>query len=274
VITDPTSALSLPTVQRGQLLRPFPQYTSVRADYPSLGNSIYHSLQLKAERRFANGFTLLAAFTAAKAIDDASQDEYGPTTGVQDVHNLRAERSLTPQDVSKRLVFSGVWELPIGHGRLLGASWSKPLDLLLGGWQLNSIVSFQSGLPLVMTSIGAARPNRVATGTPPSGRIQDNLSHAFDTSAFAVPAAFTYGNSSRTAPDLRSNGINNFDLSLFKTWQIRERLKAQFRVESFNAFNHVQFAPPGTQAGTTSFGVITSQFNLPRELQLALKVLF
>jgi hypothetical protein len=156
----------------------------------------------------------------------------------------------------------------------LGHSWSRGFDLLLGQWQVNGIATFQSGLPLVMTSIGGTRPNRLTTGTPVTGRIQDHLDRAFDIGAFAVPPAFIYGNSSRTAPDLRSNGINNFDLSLFKNWQIKERLRAQFRLEAFNAFNHVQFAAPGTQIGSTSAGVITSQFNIPRQLQLALKILF
>lgn len=274
VITDPTSSLSLPTVAAGQLLRPFPQYTSVIADFPSLGNSQYHALQVKVEKRFSKGYTLLAAFTAAKSINDSSQDMYGPVSGIQDPTNLRMERSLDPQDVSKRLVLSGVWDLPLGRGRLLGSSWSGPVELLLGGWQFNGIASFQSGLPLVMTSTGAPRPNRVAKGTPPSGPIQANLDRAFDTSAFAVPPAFTFGNSSRTAPDMRTHGIANYDLSLFKSWMLQEYLKLQFRMESFNTFNRVQFGPPGTQAGTTSFGVITSQFNIPRQLQFALKLIF
>jgi hypothetical protein len=274
VITDPTSSLSLPTIQAGQLLRPFPQYTTVLADFPSLGNAQYHSLQAKFEKRFAKGFSFLAAFTAAKSINDSSQDIFGPVSGIQDPTNLRGERSLDPQDVSKRAVFSGVWDLPIGRGRMIGSSWSKPVDLFIGGWQVNGIVSFQSGLPLVMTSTGSPRPNRVAKGTPPSGPIQNNLTRAFDTSAFAVPAAFTFGNSSRTAPDMRTHGIANYDLSLFKSWQLREYLKLQFRMESFNAFNRVQFGPPGTQAGSTAFGVINTQFNIPRQLQFAAKLIF
>jgi hypothetical protein len=114
----------------------------------------------------------------------------------------------------------------------------------------------------------------VATGTKPSGRLQDHLDRAFDIGAFAVPAAFTYGNSSRTAPDMRWHGMNNFDLSLFKNWQLTEWAKAQFRLEAFNAFNRVQFNAPGTTIGATSAGVITSQYNVPRQLQLAMKVIF
>jgi hypothetical protein len=274
VITDPTSSLSLPTVQRGTLLRPFPQYGGVTADYPSLGSSTYHSFQMKVEKRLSRGFTILGALTTAKSIDDSSTDQYGPTTGIMDVTNLKRERSISPQDVSKRLVFSGVWELPIGKGRALGHNWSRPIELVLGNWQFNAIASFQSGLPLVMSSIGGTRPNRVATGTKVSGRLQDHLNQAFDITAFAVPAAFTYGNSSRTAPDLRWHGMNNFDLSLFKNWKLTEWAKAQFRLEAFNAFNRTQFNTPGTSIGSSSAGVISAQYNVPRQLQLAMKIIF
>jgi len=274
VITDPTSALSRPQITRGQLLRPFPQYTNVFAIFPSIGSSIYHSFQMRVEKRFSKGFTVLGAFTAAKNINDTAQDAAGPGTGVQDPTNLRAERSLDAQDVSRRLVISGVWELPIGRGKRFGAGMPKALDLVIGGWQFNGIATFQTGLPLVMTSLGAPRPDQIKKAEQVDGPAQNRLNRWFDTSAYAVPAAFRYGNSSRTAPDLRMHGINNFDLSLFKNFQIVERVRAQLRFESFNAFNRVQFAAPGTQAGTVGFGVVTAQQNTPRQLQLALKLLF
>jgi hypothetical protein len=100
------------------------------------------------------------------------------------------------------------------------------------------------------------------------------LQQYFDTTAYAVPAAFTYGNSPPTAPNLRTPGVANYDASLFKAFPIFERFKGQFRLKSFNVFNRVQFSGPGTQADSTGFGVITTQANNPRELQLALKVLF
>lgn len=274
IITDPTSGLSARQVSRGQLIRPFPQYTSMTAVFPTIGSSIYHSLQARVEKRFSHGFTMLGSFTAGKLIDDNSQAASGPTTGVQDQTNLRAERSLDPQDVSKRLVISGVWEVPVGRGKALGNGMAKWADFVIGGWQMNGIASFQTGLPLAMSSIGVARPNRVAPAQDVSGPVQERLTRYFDTSAYAVPAAFTYGNSSRTAPDLRSPGIANYDMSLFKNFAIVERLRAQFRFETFNTFNRTQFSAPGTQAGTTSFGVITSQQNTPRQLQLALKLIF
>jgi hypothetical protein len=274
VITDPASTLSRPTVARGQLIRPYPQYIGVTAVYPALGSMIYHSAQMKVEKRMSRGFTVLGSYTVGKNINDAGQDAIGQTAGIQDHWNRKLDRSLDPQDVSQRLVASGVWEVPAGRGRAVGADWNRALDLALGGWQFNGIVSFQTGLPLVMSSIGASRPNRIAIGEKLSGPIQQRLNRYFDTSAFAVPAAFTYGNSSRTAPDLRMHGIANYDLSMFKNFTISEHVRAQLRFEAFNAFNRVQFAAPGTQAGSTAFGVINAQQNSPRQLQLALKILF
>jgi hypothetical protein len=109
---------------------------------------------------------------------------------------------------------------------------------------------------------------------PIEGPIQNRLGQYFDTSAFAIPAAFTYGNAPPTNPDIRSPGINNFDLSLFKSFRILEKLQAQLRFEGFNVFNRVQFGSPGLQNGTASFGVITSQLNTPRKLQIAMKLIF
>ncbi len=274
VIADPTSPLSQRTVARGQLIRPYPQYTQVTAVNPSIGNSMYHSLQMRVEKRFATGFTALGALTIAKNINDTGQDASGPSAGILDHYNLRLERSLDPQDVSKRLALSGLYELPFGRGKLVGRNMSRWADLLLGNWQVNGIGSFQSGFPLIMGSTGGTRPNRTSTGSKLTGPAQERLTRWFDTSAFAVPAAFTFGNSSRTTPDFRTHGTANYDLSLFKNFPLKESVRAQFRFEAFNAFNRVQFAAPNTTAGNNAFGQITAQQNTPRQLQVALKILF
>lgn len=274
IITDPTSSLSLATVQRGQLLRPYPQYGAINLVNPSIGNSNYHSMQARVEKRFSKGYTLLGAYTWSKNITDFSNAAVGSTTGVMDPYNLRLERSLDAQDVPHRLVLSGVYELPFGRGRWLGSHWNRGVDMLFGGWQLNGIASFQKGEPLVMSAISGSRPIRLQQSAELSGSTQSRLLRYFDTNAFLVPAAFTLGNSSRTAPDLRGPGIANYDLSLFKTFAIYERLKAQFRFETFNAMNRVWFGMPSTSIGSTSAGVISSQANSPRQLQLALKFLF
>jgi hypothetical protein len=269
VITDPTSLLSLPTVARRQLLLPYPQYTSVSSEAPSLGSSIFHSMQARVEKRFSSGFSLLASYTLGKVLTNATG------ANIQDPNNLRAERSLANWDVSQRLVISGLFELPFGHGKSIGSQWNAATDAILGGWQFNAITSFQGGMPLGLTSTGAARPNRIHPVQQLSGSIASRVNQYFDTSAFAIPAAFTYGNAPATEPDVRGPGIDNTDLSLLKNFRvIKERVRAQLRFEGFNVFNRVQFANPGIQDGTTSFGVITAQQNQPRKLQIALKMIF
>ena len=268
IITDPTSTLSLATVARKQLLLPYPQYTSVASEAPSLGSSTYHSLQAKVEKRFSKGFTFLVAYTMAKELTNAT------SAGIEDATNLNLERSLATWDVFQRVVISGVYELPFGKGKIVGNNWNRGLDAVLGGWQLNQITTFQGGFPLALTSTSGVRPNRIHPLASPSGSTASRVLQYFDTSAFTLPAAFTYGNAPATEPDVRTPGIDNTDLSLSKNFRFKERITAQLRFESFNTFNRVQFASPGTQLGTTSFGVITAQQNQPRKLQAAVKIIF
>ncbi|MBI4905452.1 MAG: carboxypeptidase regulatory-like domain-containing protein [Acidobacteria bacterium] len=268
VITDATSALSRSTVARRQLLFPYPQYTTITSEAPSLATSVYHSYQARVQKRFGRGMSMLVSYTIGKTITNATG------TGIADPNNLRAERSVSAWDVPQRLVFSGMYELPIGSGKRIGTNWSRPLDLVLGRWQFNGIAAFQKGTPLALTATQGVRPDRPRPAEQFSGPIQDRLTKYFDTGAFSIPVTFTYGNASPTNPHVRGPGINNFDLSLFKSFKVREKLSAQFRFESFNTFNRVQFAKPGLQLGSTAFGVITVQQNQPRKLQLALKLIF
>jgi hypothetical protein len=249
----------------------------MNAVYATKGDSIYHSFQASVEKRLANGFSILGSYTLSKLIDDTSAAGAGATIStIQDPTNLRAQRTIDAQDVSQRLVISGVWALPFGRGQLVGGNLNRTADVIVGGWHLNGIATFQKGQPLVMSSIGQAglRPNVVKPLHLTSGPMIKRLNEYFDTSAYAIPAAFTYGNSTPTAPNLRGPGMANYDFSLFKNFPIKDRLQAELRVESFNTFNRVQFSQPGSQAGTTSFGVISSQANTPRELQGAFKILF
>ena len=268
IITDPTSSLSLPTVARKQLYLPYPQYLTVSSEAPSLGSSTYHSLQAKVEKRFSQGFTFLAAYTMSKEITNAT------SVGIEDATNLANERSLATWDVFQRLVISGIYELPFGKGKRFGNNWNRGLNAVLGGWQMNQITTFQGGFPLAMTATSGVRPNRIHPLATPSGSIASRVLQYFDTSAFALPAAFTYGNAPATEPDIRTPGIDNTDLSISKNFRFRERVTTQLRFESFNTFNRVQFAGPGTQLGATSFGVITTQQNQPRKLQAAIKIIF
>jgi len=268
VITDTTSALSRSTVARRQLLFPYPQYSTITSEAPSLASSIYHSMQSRVQKRWGQGLSMLVSYTYGKTLTNATG------ASIADPNNLRLERSVAGWDVPQRLVISSLYELPFGNGKRLGATWSRPVDLALGRWQINGIASFQKGSPLLLTATQGSRPDRIRPVQEIGGRVQDRLGKYFDTGAFAIPLTFTYGNAPAAEPDVRGPGIANYDLSLFKSFKFIEKLSAQVRFEGFNVFNRVQFAKPGLQVGSTALGVITVQQNQPRKLQLGMKLIF
>jgi hypothetical protein len=287
IITNPASILSRETVPRSQLLRPYPQYTSVSAFRKPQANSIYHAFTLRAEKRYSNGLNLLVAFTGGKLIDDASQvvSFLGPAGNKQDFYNRRAERAVSAQDVSRRLVVSGVYDLPFGRGRQFLSGMNRAMDAVLGGWQVNGILTLQTGTPVIITqnqnntglgSPGQRPNNNGKSAAKDSGSTNDRISEWFDTSVFSFAPAFTFGNVGRTLPDVRNPGIKNLDASLFKNFRFTEDVNVQFRAEAFNLTNTPQFGIPGSQLGGAGFGAITGYANgqAPRQVQLALKLLF
>lgn len=278
-----TGPLSQPTVTRAQLLRPYPQFLTVYNFRPALGSSGYNAFQGRVEKRFSSGLTLLASFTGGKLIDNIG----GVLTSDpshQNIYNLAADRSLAPEDISRRLVLSYVYDLPFGRGKQFGSGVSRPLDLLIGNWSLNGVVTFSTGVPLVILDAqnnsqsfsAAQRPN--VNGTDPnlssSRSLSDKLAKWFDTSVFGQPAAFTFGDASRTMPNLRADGIRSWDFSLFKAFPIHESIRAEFRAEMFDFTNTPNFAAPGQSFGTATFGVVNSQANSPRQIQLGLKLYY
>lgn len=266
------------TLSRGQLERPFPHFTGVQNNYTTQGSMSYNSLQVKLERRFANGIAFLTNYTWSKNIGNVGE-RYWRGAGVANVYNLRAERGLSPIDVPHVLVISYLWELPVGRGKPYLNSIPRAADLLLGGWQVNGITSFQSGLPLQITNpanqigFGAgSRPlnNGQSAKLPKNQRTTDRW---FDTSVFSQPAPFTFGNISRYSPDLRGRGTNNWTVSFFKNTLITERVNLQFRAEFFNFLNHPMWNDPGTTVDTPNFGRVVAKGG-NREGQLGLKVIF
>jgi hypothetical protein len=281
-------------VPYGQLLRPFPQYTGYNAEAITNRSSIYHSMEVKMEKRFHEAGTVLASYTFSKSIANVDAPDTWLETGgvgggigaVQDTYNLRAERALSSFDARSRLVVSYAVDLPFGKGKkLLGGVTGVPAKLV-SGWGMDGVTTFQTGFPLFFTTAtntsnsyntGALRdyprPNVVAGCDKfVTGRAQDKLNGWFNKSCFQQPASFTFGNESRTDPNLRLTGINNFDFSLFKNTTITERIKLQFRGEFFNLFNRVQFGYPGSAVGNAQFGVVSSQLNNPRLVQLSLRL--
>jgi outer membrane receptor protein involved in Fe transport len=276
------------TITRAQSLLPYPYYTSISVRAPHMGNSIYHAFLLTAQKQSSHGLSLLASYTAGKLIDDSVStpisfgglEQVGVIGYQNGKFNRAAERSLDPTDVSQRLTINGLYALPFGKGKRFAPS-SRVANSIIGGWQIAAIFTSQVGLPLVIRGASnylADRPNSTGKSAALDGR---SASQWFDTSAFVNPPNFTYGNVGRTLPNVRAPGTVNLDLSAIKDTGVGERLRIQFRAETFNAFNHVNLGIPNTtfvpganglnRSGT--FGTIVSARD-PRIVQLGMKLVF
>jgi hypothetical protein len=288
----PSGPLSFSTVTQGQLLLPYPEYTNVSISNAGFGISDYNALEVKLERHFNSGGMLLVSYTASKLLSDVDsmtgwlEGVTGGVAGVPNWDNIRGSAySLASQDVPQRLVIGYVQNLPVGKGQKFGASINGPASKLISGWGVDGITVLQRGFPLkfntavnLTDSYGGGSVPNVVTGcnSVMSGSAESRLGQWFNTSCFAQPPAFTFGDESRVDPNLRMQGVNNFDFALFKNTNFGpgERLGIQFRAEVFNLFNTPQFGPPGETFGTGQFGVVSSQVNNPRLIQFALKFLF
>ncbi len=254
------------------------------------GSSKYNSLQVKLQRRYANGLGLLAGYTFSKATDNGSGDinGEGPSNQkAQDVRNLNGDRGLSLQDARHRFVFSYIYEIPLGRGHRFATQHLA--DAVLGGWQINGITTLQSGNPVFITQAcnrantdtGALRPDLVGPWRLDSSRPSAQLvNEFFNTSAFvnvcpdiSGPGPFTFGNAGRNI--VIGPGIKDWDFGVFKNIGLGgEHRSLQFRTEIFNLFNHPIFAQPGGSAGTPQFGRISATSIDSREIQFALKLLF
>jgi hypothetical protein len=245
------------------------------------GNSIYHALVSRLEKRFSSGFTLLVSYTFSKAIGDVcGNSAAGDTTncGYQDVRNMRAERAVDNIDVPQRFVASGVYELPFGAGRRFGSSLPFALNAAFGGWSVGSIITRASGRPYSVVNAGnpvntgtfniVSRPNLV--GDPYSGYAR-SLSPDFKTADFVATPPFMFGSEGRNV--LRQRGFFNWDFSAHKEFRLHERMRLQFRFEAFSFTNTPRFGQAGATLATATFGKITSA-DTPRNLQFGLKLVW
>jgi hypothetical protein len=272
----------LPGAGSVQPRRPYPAYASINYWVPG-DYATYHALLLKAERRFSNGLYFLASYTWSKSLDIQQSGIFGDSQsgGPQNKNNLRGEYGMAPMDYRQRFVVSYGYELPFGKGKRFLSTGAPLENAFLGGWQINGVTTAMSGAPFTLTvpgdpagigGTGTLRPNRIANGNLPSS--QRTVARWFDTLAFVLPPAYSFGSSGRNV--LISPGLLNFDFSLFKGFKIGESKRIEFRAEYFNLFNHPQFGIPGQSMGTTSLGVISSANggNPARIGQLALKIYF
>ena len=289
LISDPNSTIgsSFPQIQYYQLLRPFPQFTGVSTEPQLIANSIYHGLQLTAEKKYSNGLQLLATFVWSKSIDNSSAADTnvswaGSFDSLQDPNKPELERSLSSFDIPYVIQFSYSYDLPVGHGRAFLGNMPRWADLIIGGWKTNGIWRISDGRPLAfflndggqpLPTYGAQRPSIV--GTPKRNHGSDWVDNYFaDTSVFQRPAPFTLGDARRTLGSVRTPWSFTTNLSVGKQFQIREEMNFEFRVEARNAFNHPVFGTPDTQVGDDTFGTISYTSVGPRELQLGFKFNF
>jgi hypothetical protein len=246
-------------------LRPFPGFNSITL-YTDSANSIYHSLQFKVERRFHAGLNLLAGYVWSKSIDNASDFGSGDSSeAVLDSRNLRAQRALSSFDVPHRFTASFNYLPPAPAGRALRTA--------LGGWQVNGIVTVQSGQPFTpYTSQFDPYTNQSFNRLVAIGDPRRNLpaGYAYNPAAFELPAIGTFGASGRNI--IRGDGYRSANLSLFRNFAVRESMRLQLRLEAENSLNQVNYQGPITDQ-STSPGLFVAAAP-PRLVQLGLKISF
>jgi len=266
-----------------QALRPFPQYIGVGTENSAgIGNSTYNALQVKLEKRLTKGLFMLAAYSWSKTLTDSSSSLGGFfSTSSRDAYNLSLEKALAYYDVPARLVVAFNYELPIGPGKpLLNQGVASKI---LGGWQVNGILNYQSGTPILVSanntlplfngaqspdSVPGQRPGKSCSGFDPA---KDVLLNA---AAFTVPGPNQFGTSAQVLGNARQCPVFNEDLGLMKKFYVRESVYFELRFELFNAFNRVLFGGPAASINNSNFGQVSSQANSPRNGQLAAKFYF
>jgi hypothetical protein len=251
-------------VSRSQLLRPYPQFTSVQATETN-GEGDYRALQARVERRMANGFTVQMAYAWSRSMTE---------TGYLNDSDATLERVISAFDREHTFVASGLVEVPYGHGRRYGNGASGVTNAVLGGWQVGYIFKAQSGAPLGFGNFLFAD----GMGVDDIMADDPSVNQWFNVNAFNRVSAQQLVSNVRTQPsrfpEVRGPGYAVLDLSLLKNVSLGGSRQLQFRVEAYNALNRANFQNPNTTTTSTALGTITAQNGLPRQLQLAVKISF
>lgn len=267
------------TIQRRQLLRPFPQYQQILAVRRPYGDASYQSFTARLEKTYSRGFTFSAGYTMSKLIASTAESNswvIGPSNALYDP---KYNRGLDANDTPHRLVLSHVWDIPVGIGR---PYLNKGVVArILGNWQFSGITVLQAGRPILISApdntglyefaYTNGRANRLRSG------VIDNPSKTkwFDTTAFAAAPAFTVPTDSLSQPDLRTPWRYAWNWSFFKNNPFKDRYNIQFRFEFYNIFNTPQF---DVRAGSTDvtnplFGQITEGGG-NRNIQMGIRFMF
>lgn len=271
-----------PAVQ-SQRDRPFPQFGNITSISPSWGNSSYHSLNVKAEKRFSGGLNLLGNYTWAKFIDDvegSSELGGGQGNGYQHIQARRLDKALSGSDIRHRLAVSSLYDLPFGKGRRW-AIGNPVLERVVGGWTLGGIMEARTGAPYGVVEntnrlnafSESQRPNLLRDPNLPGDRSRaEKIRQFFDTTAFQAPGDGILGTAGRTNGP--GPGFFGLDVSIHKKFRITERIGLTFRTDVVNLPNVPAFAPPNQLRGSGSFGQIgaTLDGSTAREIQMSLRL--
>lgn len=296
------SVLSYPTAQLALLLTAYPQYAtgtisslqngSVSLAYLDHGSATYNSFQATFRIQRTSGLNGSVAYVWSKLLGNVSDLTNGflntnGNLGYQDYYFMHQhERSILATDVPHRVTGYVIYPLPFGRGQRFFAGMPGWANTLAGGWQLLGVASVSSGFPLSPSVTGTVafagtRPMKVPGVDPLThgptdqrlggpGQTQVYLNAA----AFTLPQAFQLGDTPRSDGELRGPLTFEDDASVIKTIPIHEALSLELRAEAFNFLNKVDFGVPSAEVGSTNFGIITSQQNLPRDIQLAARLRF
>lgn len=276
------AANGLPTNYGRPFYSTVPNISAIRED-SNEQNLIAHALEIRMEKRFSNNWSVLNSYTWQHTIGQNDEDE---AEEPQNTHDLKAERGDNAPDFRHQFSMAATYVLPIGRGQRF-VNRIGPLDWVAGGWQTQGILTFYSGqaftprLSYDPTNTGSVMPRPDLIGNPhsfPSGTHQ-NINLWYNPAAYAISAlasgqsfAHVFGNAKRGT--LRGPATHNLDFSLFKNFNFTDLAKLQFRAEAFNLMNTPEFSLPDGYVDTAQAGQITSTSHAPRQLQLALKLMF
>jgi hypothetical protein len=288
-----TGIMAGPTAA-GTLALPYPMYQAVTQNRAYWGNSMYHALQARFQKRFVQGSYIQTAYTWSKMISDVDSllgfvelGAVGGGGGPQDEYNHKAERSVSSFTVPQRATISYFLALPFGKHQHYGAGVTGVAGKLISGWGVNGITTFQTGFPLAFTAQATSLTTYWQAGTPrpvvvsgcaqavsgsPSQRVKNN--DWFNGSCFTQPGNYSFGNAPRVNGNLHAQGIDNSDISAVKKTTIKEGQTFEFRAEFFNVANWTRFGPPDTGVGDQTYGQIQQTANQPRLVQFAFRYNF
>ena len=284
-IASSSCGLNNATVPQSQLLSPYSQYCGISENDAPIGFSDYNALQVAFNHRFSRGLTAMVSYTYSKFLDNVEGNNawsYAGNSGPANTYNMAAEKSVDGGDIPQALVANYVYQLPVGRGKTFGSGMGRIADAVVGGWEISQIATFKQGIPIAIGGSGWSsfggnpRPDVTADVHVHNPTIKE----WFNTGAFKFASYGDFGNAPRYFSDLRGPRFQNWDTSIDKNWELKDRMRVQFRAELFNTFNHPNFFSPSgtTYSGcdpnadpahcSSNLGQITSSFE-SRQIQLA-----